>query len=288
MKPPPFEYHAPTDLNEALNLIGRFADDDGRVIAGGQSLVPMMALRLAFPQHLIDINGIAELSYINESDGYLHIGALARHDDFASPDTETPIGDLFSLVQQNIAHLPIRKRGTVCGSLSHADPASEWCLAAVTLDAKLDIKNATGERTVNAGAFFHGIMATDLALDEILTAVRFPVLPSGTGYGFCEFNRRVGDFGAAISLATVKLENEIITEARIGVGGAESHPRRIGEAEVALVGNRLTPGVLASAATIAARVIDPLDDPEVPPDYRRHLVDKAVLSALTQATSSQS
>jgi carbon-monoxide dehydrogenase medium subunit len=174
-------------------------------------------------------------------------------------------------------------RGTFCGSLAHADPASEWCLTAVTLDATIAAKSIRGERQIAAEDFFAGIMSTALAEDELLAEVRLPLLSGGTKFGFNEFNRRAGDFAMAAALVTYRLKNSKISEPRVGVGGAEPNPRRVAEAEAALDGR--TPGDAAfrAAAEATAAAIDPLEDHQTTGEYRRDLVRAVVRRALEHA-----
>jgi carbon-monoxide dehydrogenase medium subunit len=184
MKPAPFEYHAPKSVAEALALLAQFAADDGRVLAGGQSLVPTMAFRLARPKHLIDINGLKELDYIELQDNKLLIGAGVRHAAFEKPVEDGPLGRLLGMVVRHVGHHPIRARGTFCGSIAHADPASEWCALAAALDAEMVAESRRGTRIVPARDFFQGIMTTALREDELLTVVRIPLLPNGMRVGF--------------------------------------------------------------------------------------------------------
>src|SRR5438094_3394902 len=188
MKPVAFQYFAPRTLDEALALLAEHGEE-GKVLAGGQSLVPAMNFRLARPTSLIDINGIAALDYLRETDGALCIGALARHAEFETPVIGGALGALLPRVARHIAHLPIRVRGTFAGSLAHADPASEWCLLAMTLDAELVIATQRGTRTLGPGEFFLGALTTALAPDELLTEIRLPVLDEGWRTGFAEFSR---------------------------------------------------------------------------------------------------
>src|SRR5262249_29079730 len=175
VKPAPFAYHAPASLEEAVAMLGALAAEDGRILAGGQSLVPTMAFRLAKPGHLIDINGIAALDRLASDNGSLSIGACVRHAAFHRPVAAGPLGALLSDVVRHIAHYPIRLRGTFCGSLAHADPASEWCLVAAALGAEMTAMSARGTRGIPAADFFAGIMTTDLAEDELLAAARLPL-----------------------------------------------------------------------------------------------------------------
>src|SRR5690242_6118564 len=154
MKPAAFQYHAPKTVDEAVALLGQVAPEDGRILAGGQSLVPTMAFRMARPAHLVDINGAAGLDKLAAADGKLSIGACVRHAAFHKPVVEGPLGNLLSFVVRHIAHYPIRTRGTFCGSLAHADPSSEWCLVMVALDGETVAKSARGTRTIAARDFF--------------------------------------------------------------------------------------------------------------------------------------
>src|SRR6187431_1348422 len=194
MKPAPFVRHVPRTLDEALKTLAEVAPQDGRVLAGGQSLVPIMAFRLAKPAHLVDINEVAGLDRLAIDGDRLVIGARVRHAAFHKPKFDGPLAGLLAEVVRHIAHYPIRMRGTFCGSLAHADPASEWCLVAATLDATLIAKSTHGERAIAAKHFFSGIMSTVLAEDELLAEARLPLLPVDAKFGFNEFSRRAGDF----------------------------------------------------------------------------------------------
>src|SRR5690242_11013918 len=227
MKPAPFRHYAPSTVDEAVALLARLAPEDGRILAGGQSLVPAMAFRLARPAHLIDINGIAALAQLSVGADELAIGASVRHAAFHSPVVAGPLGRLLSQVVRHIAHDPIRRRGTFCGSVAHADPASEWCCLAATLGATIVARSASGTRQIQAADFFTGVMTTALRDDELLLQVKLPLLPADTRSGFVEFSRRAGDFAIAMALATYRVENGRIADPRLGLGGVEAHPRRI-------------------------------------------------------------
>jgi carbon-monoxide dehydrogenase medium subunit len=280
MKPAPFIRHAPKTLDEALKILNEVAPEDGRILAGGQSLVPIMAFRMARPAHLVDINEVAGLDRLAVESGKLIVGARVRHAAFHKPAAPGPLGALLAAVARNIAHYPIRMRGTMCGSLANADPASEWCLTAATLDADMVAKSAGGERVIPARAFFEGIMSTALAENELLAEVRLPLLPDGARFGFNEFSRRAGDFAMSASLVVYELKGGKIANPRVGVGGAEPHPRRIVEAEQALAGQAPGDSVFRAAAEAAAAAIDPLEDPQTSADYRRDLVRAVVRRAL--------
>jgi carbon-monoxide dehydrogenase medium subunit len=285
MKPASFRYHAPKTIDEALAMLAEYAPDDGRVLAGGQSLVPTMAFRLARPHHLVDINGIEALRRLGVEHGKLVIGAGVRHQAFHRPVVDGPLGALLSAVMRHIAHYPIRTRGTFCGSIAHADPASEWCLVAATLGAEMVARSTRGTRIIVAADYFQGIMTTALEADELLAEVRLPVLPADTCLGFYEFNRRAGDFAMGMALVTFRLANGVIVAPHVGVGGAESHPRRIAPAEALLTGRAPESVVFRAAAEAASAAIDPLTDAQTNAEYRRDLVATVTRRALEQAVA---
>jgi carbon-monoxide dehydrogenase medium subunit len=283
MKPAPFRYHAPKTIEEAVETLAEVAGEDGRVLAGGQSLVPIMAFRLARPAHLVDINGVEALRRLAVDGDKLSIGACVRHAAFHKPVVDGPLGRLLAKVVRHIAHYPIRTRGTFCGSIAHADPASEWCLVAAALGADMVARSASGTRTIPVQDFFRGIMTTALNEDELLTEVRLPILPADTHCGFYEFNRRAGDFAIAMALVTYRLQNGMMVEPRVAVGGAEPQPRRIAAAEQALTGSAPGQPAFAAAAEAAAAAVDPLEDAVTSADYRRDLVRTVTRRALEQA-----
>jgi carbon-monoxide dehydrogenase medium subunit len=280
MKPASFTYHAPTSIEEAVALLAQFGPQDGRVLAGGQSLVPMMAFRMARPAHLIDINGIVELAKLSVAPKAISIGACVRHAAFESDTLPGPTGALLRKVVRNIAHYPIRARGTFCGSIANADPASEWCCVTVALDGAVVLRSRRGTRRVAAAEFFRGVMATALQEDELVVAVELPMLPQGSRTGFVEFSRRKGDFAIAMALAAYRLERGVIAEPRLAVGGAEPHPRRLAQAEDVLRGRAPSPEIFAQAAAAAAAAIDPMEDVNNTAAYRRGLVRTLAQRAL--------
>lgn len=287
MKPGQFVYHAPKTVDEAVAVLFEVAPQNGRVLAGGQSLVPAMALRLALPSHLVDINGVAGLERLAVEGGELSIGACVRHSAFHRPVVDGPLGRLLASVARHIGHYPIRTRGTFCGSLANADPASEWCLAAATLGARMIAKSARGARTIAADDYFQGMMATALEPDELLAEARLPILSPDTRCGFYEFNRRAGDFAIVMALAVYRIERGVVVDPRIGVGGVEGHPRRIAGAEAALEGCAPTGDVFRAAADAAAKAVDPIDSKPGITAYKRDLIRTAVRRALEAAGKSQ-
>jgi len=284
MKPAPFRYDAPATLDETLSLLAE-AGEHGKLIAGGQSLVPMMNFRLARPGRLFDLNGVAELDFMRVEGARLRIGALTRHAAFHRPPCEGPTGALLAEVVRHVAHYPIRQRGTFAGSIAHADPASEWCLVAATLDAEIVARSRAGERVIAARDFFVASLATALRPDELVTEVRLPVLGARWRTGFCEFARRAGDFAIAMSAVALRLDAGIVREARVGVGGVEDRPSRQPAAEQALAGRPVSPAALAEAADAAARAVKPMTDLHADAAYRRHLVRTTTRRALERAAA---
>lgn len=285
MKPAPFVHHAPRTVDEAVKVLAQVAPEDGRILAGGQSLVPTMAFRLARPSHLVDINGLRELETLQVRDGALCIGACVRHIAFHRPVTEGPLGRLLAFVVRHIAHYPIRVRGTFCGSVAHADPASEWCLVAAALGAEMVARSVRQTRTLPAESFFQGMMSTALADDELLTEVRLPLLTPDTRWGFYEFSRRAGDYALAMALVTYRLAGGVMREPRVALGGVEERPRRIGEAEAALEAQPASDRAFRQAAEIAAEAVEPLEDIQADAAFRRDLVRAVTRRALERAAA---
>jgi aerobic carbon-monoxide dehydrogenase medium subunit len=282
MKPVSFRYFAPRSVDDALDLLAT-RGEEGKILAGGQSLVPAMNFRLARPTSLIDINRIEALDYVREDGGELRIGALARHARFEAPVTSGALSAFLPRVARHIGHLPIRSRGTFCGSIAHADPASEWCLVADTLDAELVIVSRRGQRSVRPNEYFVTALMTTLEPDELLTEIRLPLLDDSWRTGFAEFSRRAGDFALAMCAAFLRFEDDRVVEARIGLGGATDRPSRIVAAEAVLTGTDGGPNIFRQAGNIAAETIDPLEGIHASAAFRRDLVRAMVGRALDQA-----
>ena len=279
MKPAPFRYHAPRTGAEALAILADVAPQGGRVLAGGQSLVPMMALRLARPEHLVDINAVAGFDRLAIADGSLQIGPCVRHADLGVDAAPGELGRLLAKVGRHIAHLPIRRRGTFCGSLVNADPSSEWCLLAVTLGAEMVARALEGERLVAATDFIQGIMATALEPHELLAEVRIPLLPRHGRAGFFEYSRRAGDYAQAMALAVLELRDGVIEACQVGLGAVEHRPRRLPAVEAILVGQRPSTALFRAAAEAARPGLSPMDvDP-----YRLDLSETVIRRALHDA-----
>ncbi len=280
MKAASFQYYAPTSIADVVALMAEHSDAGIRILAGGQSLVPTMAYRLARPAHLIDINRIAGLDQITDHGEFLEIGALVRHEGFAANRLPARLGAILAHIANHIAHRPIRARGTFCGSLAHADPASEWCLVAATLEAELIAESARGVRTISSADYFRGIMSTALEDDEFLTSVRIRRPADDTLFGFFEYSRRHGDFALAASLVSFQLTAGLMQNVRLGLGGVEDYPRRLAEVESLLEGQSPSAAVFTRAGDLAAQHVNPS---AADVDYRIELVKTVVERALQHA-----
>lgn len=285
MKPPVFEYRCAGSAEEAVGLLATLGED-AKLIAGGQSLVPMMNFRLARPAALVDISRLDELRFVRREDGDLVVGALARHRDLEHPDDPTLL-DGFSVVPRaarEIGHYVIRHAGTFGGSIAHADPAAEWCMVALLLDAQIGVLGPGGRRLVAADRFFRGFLDTDLELDEMIVDVRlsgaFPHV------GFQEFARRHGDFAVVAAAAALSIDGGgAVRDARVVLGGVGGAVVRSAGAEEVLCGSVAEPAAFAAAAEAAAAGIDPPADLQGTPEYRRHLAAVLVRRALEEAVA---
>jgi len=282
MKPPPFEYHAVASVDEAVSLLGDLGDE-AKVLAGGQSLIPLLALRLARPAHLVDINRVADLATVANGNS-LVVGALVRHRVAERSSTVRSANPLVADALGLIGHVAIRNRGTIGGSTAHADPAAELPAVLLALDGEVEATSRRGVRRVQASDLFRGFLTTSLAPDELLTAVRFPAWPAGTGWSFQEFSRRSGDFAIAGAAVTVRLDaSGLIGEARIALSGVASAPVRATGAEAALTGQPPSDEAWAAASEAAATGLEPPSDVHGSAAYRRHLVAALTRRALRQA-----
>jgi carbon-monoxide dehydrogenase medium subunit len=285
MKLPPFDYQAPATLGEAVQILSNGAGA-AKAIAGGQSLIPILAFRLANPSVLVDLGGIAGLDDITISEAGVSIGAMVRWrelEDHAGLQSAYP---LIPAAVSHIAHYQIRNRGTIGGSLAHADPAAEMPGIAVTCDARIEIVGRTGTRKVDAQDFFLGPLSTCLAHDEIITAIHFPPWPAARRWAFEEFSQRRGDFAfAGIALYHDERPGGIIENAHVGVIGATQVPCRLAAVEQILNGKRLGDAVLALAAKTASLSVEPDDDIHASAAYRRALVGTLVERSLIAAAS---
>lgn len=284
MKPATFDYQVAGSLEEAVSALAG-ASGEARVLAGGQSLVLEMNFRRVRPGLLVDINRIPELGMLEEADGTLRVGALVRHRQFERPVSADPLGRLLSRISVHIAHPPIRALGTMVGSLAYAHPAAEWPAAAVTLDARVELLGPGGARTVPAGVFFRGPFGTACGPDELITAVRIPLLGGNTGVGFAEQRRTQASFALAAAVATMNVEDGVVTDARIGLAGVSDRPLRAREAEEALIGSPPSAETFAEAGRRAALAADPRPEPHAGVAYQRHAAGMLVQRALRQAAA---
>jgi carbon-monoxide dehydrogenase medium subunit len=282
MKPPVFDYIVATDRDTAVAALAR-ADGEAKVLAGGQSLMPMLNFRLLRPSILVDINRIPGLGFIKEMPDSIRIGALTRHFQI---ETSPLIGKHFPVLSYAVAHvghLAIRNRGTIGGSLSHADPAAELPMMAVLLDATLRIVSAAGSRTVAARDFFLDAMTVGLDGTELLTEVVLPKLPAHTGWSFEEIVRRHGDFALAAVAATLTLSGSEIVQARIALTGVGPIPLRAEEAESLLVGREFDESLGRRVIEAVREAISPETDLHASADFRRHLAGVLTGRALAAA-----
>jgi carbon-monoxide dehydrogenase medium subunit len=283
MKPVSFEYERPTSLDAALGLLAA-SQGSTKIIAGGQSLVPMMNFRFARPDRLVDINRIRELDYHRLEGDELAIGALARHAALKDSDLIKRSCPLMSEAYEWVAHRPILNRGTLCGNLCHADPASEMPAVVQAVNATLVLRNRAGARKVPATEFFTGIYATASRDDEMLVEVRIPVAPKGQGWGFHEVSVRKGDFAITAASATLTIAKGQIATATIALAGIGSHAQRMGAAERALIGKPVSADLFVKCGEECAKSISPSTDIHGDAEYRRDLVRSLVSRALKDAS----
>lgn len=287
MKPAPFDYHAPESVADACALLAEHGDD-AKVLAGGQSLLPLLALRLARFGHLVDVHRIAELQGIERVNGSVRIGAATTQ---ATAERDAGLAAAVPLVARaipHIGHFQIRNRGTVGGSLAHADPASELPAVALALDATFEVARVDGSREVPAGEFFTGTWSTVLADDEVLVATRFPVWEGRVGCAVREVARRSGDFALVGVASAVEVDaDDRLARVAVGMFGVGSTPVRATATEAALTGTPVGSAPLADAARAGAEGLDPPDDLHATARYRRrvgaHLMETALAAAIEEA-----
>lgn len=282
MKPAAFRYHRPATLEAALALLAEHGEA-ARPIAGGQSLVPMMNLRLAQPAELVDIGELSELRGIGEEAGALRIGALVRHHEIEASERARACCPLLTEAAPSIGHYAIRQRGTLGGSLAHADPAAQWPLIAATLGARIEAASARGRRSIDAADFFVAVVTTALEPDELIVSVRFPVADAGEGWGFRSFERRQGDFAIVSAATTLVVSGGRVRRLRLGIGGAGPTPSVLGALAQAQAGRTPDDAWAAEVAGAARDALDIQDDARIPAVYRRELVEAMVRRALDDA-----
>ncbi|MEA2878115.1 MAG: 3-oxo-Delta1-steroid hydratase/dehydrogenase medium subunit [Hyphomicrobiales bacterium] len=282
MKPPAFEYRVAESVEAAVAMLAD-AGGDAKVLAGGQSLVPMLNFRLLRPAILVDINRIPGLASIEEEGDAIRVGALTRHYQLETSAVIATHLPVLRAAMAHVAHLAIRNRGTIGGSLTHADPAAELPMMALLLDATISVESPKGRRTVAARDFFLGALSVALEPDELVTEVVFPKLPPNTGWGFEEVSRRHGDFALAAVGVTLTVTDGTIAQARIAIAGADERAVRASEAEALLKGQALEAKLLDAACGAARAAVNPNTDLHASAGYRRHLVGVLTGKALSVA-----
>jgi carbon-monoxide dehydrogenase medium subunit len=283
LKPAPFDYHRPETLGEALDLLAELGTE-ARPLAGGQSLIPFMNFRLARPSALVDLNRVEGLTGIDVEDGSLTVGAMTRQWDLEHSPSAGSQCPILPAALRWVGHTATRARGTVGGSLSHADPAAELPVVAVALAAEMNVAGSGEQmRSVPAGEFFADHYTTTLAPGELLAGVRFPTQPPSSGWGFEEFAFRSGDFAIASAAVTLDSANGDGILATVALGGVASTPIRAREAERVLSEEEPTESTWRAAGEAAASEIDPIDD-EIPAGYRRQIVANVVEAACRKAS----
>jgi carbon-monoxide dehydrogenase medium subunit len=283
VKPCSFDFARPASLDEALACLARDPAST-KVLAGGQSLMPLMNLRLARPARLVDINRLPGFDGVRTEGDEVRIASCTRHLSLQETTVPGPLGVLLRRAAKHIGHLPIRTRGTFGGSIAHGDAASEWCLVATMLDAKITVRSqARGPRDIPANEFFLGMFTTAMEPDELLIEVSLPALDDRWVTGIAEFSRRAGDFAIVAVAGAVALSDGRITDARVALGGVSDHPIRSIDAESLLIGETWEPDVVEAAANAAAYEIRPSNDSQGDAAFRRDLVRALLPRSLGQS-----
>ncbi len=284
MKPPRFEYHAPTTVEEALALLARYGGE-AKLLAGGQSLMPLLNFRLSRPAALVDLNAIPGLAYIREEDGVVRFGAMTRQRTIEFSPAVALRLPLLTEATKLVGHLPIRTRGTIGGSIAHADPSAEYPAVLAALDGTVVVSGPRGERTLRPWELFRSYLTTSLGPDEILVEVRLPAMPAGAGFAFEEFSRRHGDFAIVGIAAMLVGDGPRPTAARLVTAGAGPVPVRLRSAEEVLEREGLSEAAIEAASRRAAELVEPDSDIHASADYRRNLTRVLTGRALRRAAA---
>lgn len=282
MKLPPFDYACPTSIADAVALLASH-DGEAKPLAGGQSLIPMLAFRIAAPALLVDLRKLPELRRITIDDAGVTLGAMVRWSDILAHERLRAAHPLLVEAVEHVAHYQIRNRGTVGGSLAHADPAAELPCIAVTCAAKIAVIGKAGARVIEAADFFRGALVTALEPDEIVTEIRFPMWPRQRRFGFCEFARRRGDFALAAAAVFFDFDGGKARSPHVGALGVADRPLRLAAVEQVLAGSAVDEGVIARAEAAASAAVDPPDDIHASAAYRKTLLGVMVERALRNA-----
>lgn len=285
MKPAAFDYYAPTTVDDVIALLKRHGSD-ARLLAGGQTLLPMMNFRLAAPEVIIDLNRIPELAFIREAGGQVHIGAMTRQRALEfSPVIAKDLPLLHEAIKM-VGHLPTRSRGTIGGSLANADSAAEIPMILQVLEGEVLVRGPDGERTIPAAELILDAMTTSLAESEMLAEVRFQVMPQGALFAVEEFSRRRGDFAIAAVAAMLVVKDGLCEKARIATAGVSSFSSRLRAAEEILEGRALDADAIRKASEAAGASIEPVSDRNASEEYRRHLTRVLTTRVLNRAAES--
>lgn len=282
MKPAKFDYHAPTTVEQALELLGRYGGD-AKVLAGGQSLMPLLNFRLSRPAALVDLNRIPSLAYVREQDGQVRFGAMTRQRTIEFSPVVRERVPLLGEATRWVGHLPIRTRGTIGGSIAHADPSAEYPAVLTALEGEVVARGPRGERVIKARDLFRTYLTTSLTPDEILVEVRLPAMPAGAAYALEEFARRHGDFAIIGIAAMIVREGQRCKTARLATAGAGPVPVRLRAAEEILERDGLDDAAIEAAAQRASELVSPDSDIHASADYRRHLTGVLTKRALKRA-----
>lgn len=282
MKPPKFQYWDPRSVDDVVGFL-KDHGDQAKVLAGGQSLMPVLAMRLARPDYLIDLNRVSELDYIREDNGSLRIGALARQDALYRSDAVKRSCPLLWKAIPYIGHTAIRYRGTIGGSVVHADPSAELPAVMAALDAEFTVRGSGGTRVVPASEFFVTFFTTAVGPDELLTEVRVPKVPAGAATAIDELGRRHGDFALAGIAAVVHASGNRIDRAQVCAFGVDEAPRRLDAVERLVAGQEATDELLADAGNQASQAVEPESDMHASSEYRREMTNVLTRRALKQA-----
>jgi carbon-monoxide dehydrogenase medium subunit len=282
MIPGSFEYHAPTTLAEALSLLGQYGDE-GKVLAGGHSLLPMMKLRFAEPEHLVDLNKIDELKGIRESNGVVHIGAMTSENAVIASDVLRQHCPLLPEAARNISDPQVRNRGTIGGDIAHGDPANDHPALMLASEASFVLKGAGGERVVAADGFFLGTYWTLLEAEEILTEIRIPAFKPNTGYAYCKLKRKQGDWATAASAVVLDLDGDVCSRINIGLTNVAPAALKATEAEDLLRGQRIDDALIEAAAEKVMAACDPAEDLRGDIEYKTHMAGEMTRRAIRLA-----
>lgn len=283
MKPATFNYHRAEKIEDALVLLDRF-EDQAKIIAGGQSLIPTMNMRLATPEALIDINKITDLNYIKKEENLIKIGALTRQSDVESSEIIGKYCGLLKKAINHVGHVQTRNRGTIGGSIVHADPTAEIPLALIALNGDLEVTSLNEKRIVNSEDFFITYLTTEVMPNELLTEIQIPLIEKNGGYAFAEISRRHGDFALVASACVLTIDkDENITSLRLTLGGVDSIPLLVEEASEVLIGEKLSEALIEKITENLPNLLDPESDIHASADYRTHIAKVLTKKVLKEA-----